>query len=260
MFTFFRNWLDRRIIERSTVTRERWETVISSLPLLQGLAEAEKSRLCELAILFCHRKAFEGAHGLVVTEEMALEIALQACLPILKLDLDVYDGWTAVIVYPSGFETEHVYVDEYGVEHVVMSELDGEAWQRGPVILAWDTADQAAEIDAYNIVIHEFAHKIDMQNGSANGFPPLHAEMNPQTWSDIFARGYADFQRKCDAGADIGIDCYAASSPAEFFAVMSEVFFERPDLLRRNYGSVYAQLKLFYRQDPFMRLRPSFAR
>ncbi len=260
MFEFFRNWRDRQVIERSDIAETEWRSAFAALPLLHGLSEREMEQLKELTILLMHRKAFEGAHGLEVTRRMALEIALQACLPILYLGLDAYAGWTAIIVYPSGFETRHVYVDEYGVEHVVMSELDGEAWERGPVILAWDEADRAGEIDAYNIVIHEFAHKLDMQNGSANGFPPLHADMDGAAWSDIFSRGFEDFNRRCDAGMDIGIDTYAASSPAEFFAVLSEVFFERPDLLRRHYPSVYAQLMRYYRQDPFTRLRPDFSR
>jgi Mlc titration factor MtfA (ptsG expression regulator) len=258
MLDFIRHWFDRRIVERSDVTEGQWQAAFDSLPLLDSLSADEKQGLRELAILFCYRKTFEGAHGLSVTREMALEIALQACLPILNLGLDDYAGWTSVIVYPSGFETTHVYVDDYGVEHVVMSELDGEAWQRGPVILAWDMADHAGEIDAYNLVIHEFAHKLDMQNGSANGFPPLHAGMDAATWSEIFSRQFDDFRRKCDAGLDIGIDCYAASSPAEFFAVMSEVFFERPDLLDQHYPSVYAQMRLYYRQDPLARLRAAW--
>ena len=253
MLKFVRSWLDRRIVARSSVTPVQWESAFASLPLLAGLSADEQRRLKQLAILFCHRKSFEGAHGLFVSDAMLLIIALQACLPILELGLEVYDGWTSVIVYPSGFAPEHTYLDEYGVEHYVQEEMSGEAWQRGPVLLAWDDASRTGERDGYNLVIHEFAHKLDMQNGSANGFPPLHRNMNTDSWSRIFTRGYEDFVRKCDAAIDIGIDCYAAESPAEYFAVMSEVFFEKPRLLQRNYPSVYAQLKLYYRQDPITR-------
>ena len=189
---------------------------------------------------------------------MKLFIALQACLPVLELGLGVYDGWTSIIVYPSGFSPEYVYEDEYGVAHHVKSEMSGEAWPRGPVLLAWDDVNLAGQADGYNLVIHEFAHKLDMQNGDANGFPPLHRDMSPATWSEIFSRDFEDFERKCAAGMDIGFDCYAAESPAEFFAVMSEVFFERPKLLQRNYPSVYAQLKQYYRQDPVTRPGPGF--
>ena len=254
MFHLFRNWLDRRIIQRSTITSTQWAEAFTSLPLLHGLAADEKQTLREMAILFLHHKAFEGAHGLAVTQPMALIIALQACLPILKLGLDSYADWYAVIVYPAGFAPKRVIVDEYGLEHHVQSNLSGESWQRGPVVLAWDETERAGIIDGHNLVIHEFAHKLDMQNGQANGYPPLHAEMNAATWVEAFSIGYEDFQDNCRRGKHIGIDCYAASSPAEYFAVLSEVFFEQPSVLQKHYAAIYEQLRQYYRQDPLARL------
>jgi len=229
MFQIIRNWLDRRTIGRSTITPSQWSAAFAALPLLDGLVEDEKRRLRELAILFLDRKAIEGAHELAVTQSMALIIALQACLPILELGLACYDGWSTVIVYPSGFAPERVVTDEYGVEHRVRDELAGEAWQRGPVILAWDETEHAGYVD---------------------GFPPLHREMNPVAWTHAFSAGFEDFQQRCRIGEHIGISCYGASSPAEYFAVLSEVFFERPDLLRKYYAAVYEQMRQFYRQDP----------
>jgi Mlc titration factor MtfA (ptsG expression regulator) len=255
MFQYVRSWLDQRIIQRSTITSEQWSTAFAALPILQGLTNNEKDRLQQLAILFIHRKRFEGAHELIVTPAMVLIIALQACLPILKLDLEGYEGWTTVIIYPSGFAPKRVVRDEYGVEHHVQSNLAGEAWQRGPVVLAWDETEQAGIIDGHNLVIHEFAHKLDMQNGDANGFPPLHPEMDLKAWTEAFSAGFEDLQYKCSAGKQIDIDCYAASSPAEFFAVLSEVFFERPDVLQRHYAKILEQLRLYYRQDPLTRMR-----
>jgi Mlc titration factor MtfA (ptsG expression regulator) len=255
VFSFIRNWLDRRIIQRSTISSVQWEEAFASLPLLNGLTTDEKQRLRELAILFMHRKAFEGAQGFVVTRPMALIIALQACLPILKLGLGSYTGWYSVIVYPSGFAPKRVVTDEYGVEHHVQSNLSGESWQRGPVVLAWDDTKHAGIIDGHNLVIHEFAHKLDMQNGVANGFPPLHSGMHSTAWVKAFTDGYEDFQHKCEKNKHIGIDCYAASSPAEFFAVLSEVFFERPAVIKQHYEDIYDQLRQYYRQDPLIRLR-----
>ena len=144
--------------------------------------------------------------------------------------------------------------DEYGVEHHTRDHLSGEAWQRGPVILAWDETRYAGYIDGCNLVIHEFAHKLDMQNGVANGFPPLHPDMDRAAWTRAFGTGFEDFQRRCARGEEIGIDHYAASSPAAFFAVLSEIFFERPDLLRRHYRAAFEQMKRYYRQDPLPRL------
>ena len=254
MFNFISNWLERRIIQRSEITGQQWRRAFDSLPLLTGFNNHDKQTLKELAILFLHRKSFEGAQGVVVTQAMALIIALQACLLILKLDLRGFSGWYSVIVYPSAFVTKRVVTDEAGVEHVVRSNLVGEAWQNGPVVLAWDDPENAGIIDGNNLVVHEFAHKLDMQNGVANGFPPLHAGMDSTTWVEDFSEGYKDFQKKCETGVDIGINCYAASAPAEFFAVFSELFFERPELIVKHYNNIYSQLKIYYRQDPLQRL------
>ena len=255
MFRLIRDWLERGVLERSTITQADWDAAFRSLPLLDRLADEEKVRLRRLAILFLHRKSIAGAHGLEITRPMALIVALQACLPILELGLDAYDGWTTIIVYPSGFAPERVIYDEYGVEHYVRDELSGEAWEQGPVLLSWDDTEYAGYEDGFNLVIHEFAHKLDMQNGDANGFPPLHRDMDPKAWTRIFSEGFEDFERCCERGDDLGIDCYAASSPAEFFAVLSEIFFERPDLLQRHYAAIYQQMRRYYRQDPLARMR-----
>ena len=254
MFQFISNWLNRRIIRRSTVTATQWDKALASLPLLKGLTDSEIESLKELAILFLHQKEFEGAHGLEVTQEMKLIIALQACLPILKLGWGGYDGWITVIIYPAGFMPTRVVRDEYGVEHHVQSSLAGEAWQRGPLVLAWSQTEYAGIIDGHNLVIHEFAHKLDMQNGAANGFPPLHRNMSRKAWTRALSKGFDYSKRKCDLGKHIGVDCYAASSPAEFFAVLSEVFFERPDVVKHRYPDIYGQFCQYYRQDPLARL------
>jgi len=254
MLKIIRHWLNNRIIKRSTITQAEWESAFASLPLLVGYTADEKRMLKNLAILFLHHKVFEGAHGLVVTQAMTLVIALQACIPILKMHIDVYDGWVSVIVYPAGFSPKHEVVDEFGVRHTVQSNLAGESWQRGPVVLAWNETAHAGVIDGHNLVIHEFAHKLDMQTGSANGFPPLHSGMSSATWFDVFTRDFDDFQHRCKRKKHSDIDCYGATSPAEFFAVLSEVFFERPDVIKNHYADVYTQLKLYYRQDPLSRL------
>lgn len=254
MFQFISNWLERRILRRSTITTEQWHEVFASLPLLHGLTADEKNTLQELAILFLHDKAFEGAQGFVVTDVVRLIIALQACLPLLNTGLRGYKGWYTVIVYPAGFAPERVIRDEYGVEHRVQSNLSGEAWLRGPVVLAWNDIEHAGIIDGQNLVIHEFAHKLDMINGDANGFPPLHVGMDSVKWAEAFSAGFEDLQHKCRRGKHIGINCYAASSPAEYFAVLSEVFFECPDVLHKHSAAVYDQLQQYYRQDPLTRL------
>lgn len=254
MLQIIRQWLDQRIIRRSAISSTQWDNAFTSLPLLAGYTVDEKKALRELAILFLHGKVLEGAGGFTITQRMKLVIALQACVPILKLGLNGYDGWVSVIVYPTGFAPKRVVTDEFGVQHSVQSNLSGEAWQRGPVVLSWDDTEHAGIIDGHNLVIHEFAHKLDMQTGSANCFPPLHAGMDSTIWFDAFSVSFKDFQNRCAHGKHIGIDCYAASAPAEFFAVLSEVFFERPGVIQKHYPQVYEQLKLYYKQDTLKRL------
>jgi hypothetical protein len=124
------------------------------------------------------------------------------------------------------------------------------------VVLSWADVQGADIDDGVNVVIHEFAHKLDMRNGDANGFPPLHADMQRQAWAQAFSSAYQDFCARVDEGEDTRIDPYAGESPAEFFAVLSEAFFETPDVVCSEYPAVYAQLVQFYRQEPLQRLRP----
>jgi len=254
LIEFIRNWRRRRIIRHSSITDQQWSRAFSQLPLLKGLSSDEKRRLQELTILLMHYKSFEPTQGLILTQEMAMHIALQACLPILNLGFQAYDGWVSIIIYPEEFMPRRQYMDEAGVMHEDYATLSGEAWQRGPVILCWQDARIAGELDGHNLLIHEFAHKLDMQNGVANGLPPLHRDMSRTAWTQDFSEAYAHFQHHCHGQDYHGIDCYAATAPAEFFAVLSEVFFERPEVLVQHYPAVYRQMRLYYRQDPLKRL------
>jgi Mlc titration factor MtfA (ptsG expression regulator) len=187
---------------------------------------------------------------------MRLSIAAQACLPILELGLDWYAGWTGVVIHPGDFRVRRSEVDEAGVLHEWDDELAGEAMPGGPVVLSWDAAAHAAEI---NVVIHEFAHKLDMLNGEPNGAPPLHAGMDRRAWAAAFDAALQGFCDALERGRETWLDPYAAEHPSEFFAVISEAFFEQPAQTRRRYPDVYDQLKLFYRQDPAARLAARLA-
>ena len=254
MFSFLSTWWQERIIRRSAITDQQWQQAIARLPLLEQLTAEEKHQLIRLSILFLHYKSLEGARGLTLTDEMKLVIALQACLPVMNLGIDWYRGWVSVIVYPAQFIPERQHVDEYGVEHRTKSVLTGESWHRGPVVLSWEDTEQSGIIDGSNLVIHEFAHKLDVLNGKTNGFPPLHRDMDVTQWVSALSDAYEDFQQRLTTWNGVPIDSYAASSPAEFFAVFSEVFFERPDILNHHYPRVYKQFKQFYRQDPLVRM------
>jgi len=251
MFGFLTRWWRARIIARTSLDAAQWRRTLERLPILHGLSEAERERLRESVILFLHDKSIHGAGGLKLDAEMHLVIAAQACLLILNLDIDYYRGWVEVIVYPDEFVPRCEYTDDAGVVHTERMPHTGEAWLQGPVILSW--ADVAPSADGVNVVVHEFAHKLDMLNGDANGFPPLHRGMNREAWSHAFGTAYADFCRRVEAGHEDAIDPYAGESPGEFFAVLSEAFFETPRAVIDLYPQVYDQLRLFYRQDPAAR-------
>ena len=249
-----RRWWRQRIIRRAAWDEALWQRTLASLPLLAGLDADERARLRDTVILFLHDKAIHGAGGLDIDQGMRLMIAAQACILILNLDIEFFSGWVEVIVYPDAFVPTVEYTDESGVVHVGREARSGEAWLQGPVVLSW--ADVAPLADGVNVVIHEFAHKLDMLNGDANGFPPLHKGMSRAAWVGAFQAAYADFQQRIETEDDVGIDPYAAESPAEFFAVVSEAFFETPHAVLGAYPDVHAQLKAFYRQDPALRALP----
>ncbi|HEV7801565.1 MAG TPA: M90 family metallopeptidase [Burkholderiales bacterium] len=251
---WFRSWRRARILQQATLEPGLWRSTVARYPFTRVLSEDDLRRLRELTILFLHDKGIHGAAGMAVRDEVRAAIAVQACMLILNLGAEYYRGWVEVIVYPDEFVAEYEFVDEAGVAHRVEEPMTGESWQRGPVILSWADAQEAGRGSAYNVVIHEFAHKLDMLNGEPNGFPPLHADMSRARWSGAFSAAYEDFCRKIDSGIESEIDEYAAESPAEFFAVMSEVFFESPVAASAAYPDVYAQLAQFYRQDPGARL------
>ncbi|WP_298623971.1 zinc-dependent peptidase [uncultured Zoogloea sp.] len=251
MFSAFRKWRRRRAASRMQVPPKQWNRVEARLPFLAYLPPDERPRLRQMALEFLTEKEVHGAEGLVVTDDMLLSIALQACLPVLHIGLDAYVGWVGIVVYPGDFVIPRSIVDEDGVVHEYDDEVLGEAWEGGPVILSW--SEDTGAIDGINVVIHEFAHKLDMGNGEVDGFPALPPDMSPEAWAAAFQPAYDDFCQRVDDGEDTALDPYGADHPSEFFAVMSEAFFETPGLLRHEYPDVYAQLSRYYRQEPATR-------
>lgn len=248
-----KNWRRQYILRHAMLPEEAWRAAVSGLSVLRGLSEEEMERLRELATLFLNEKQLVAAGGFSVDDDTRIKIAAQACLPILNLGLNYYAGWVSVIVYPGEFIPEHEFMDEAGVVHVVRDAMLGESWERGPVVLSGADAMRGGEHDGVNVVIHEFAHKLDILNGAMNGFPPLHREMSSERWAQSFTAAYADFCAKAEKNMETALDPYGAESPAEFFAVTSEAFFETPHILQREYPDVYRQLAEFYRQDPAAR-------
>ena len=235
-------WRRRRVLDKHAIDEALWRRTTSGLAFLP-----KSEKLKDLVLLFLAEKQFAGAHGIQVTDEMRVAIAAQACLPILELGLDWYAGWTGIVVHPGDFRVRRSEMDEDGVVHEWDDELAGEAMPGGPVVISWDAAAYDPHI---NVVIHEFVHKLDMLDGAADGMPPLHAGMDRRAWVRAFEEAYEGFSEALERGRDTWLDPYAAEHPSEFFAVVSEAFFEDGKETRRRYPEVYEQLRLFYRQDP----------
>jgi len=263
-------WFKTHRTDPKPIDTALWRSATAPWLFMRGLDDDEAARLRALSERFLARKNFSGTHGLEISDVMRVEIAAQASILVLELGLEWYDGWSDIIVYPSQFAPEREVMDETGVVHLTNDPLAGEAWLGGPVILSYEdvalAGDEEMRVAGYNVVIHEFAHKLDMRSGDPNGSPPLHPQMSAARWKQAFSQAYDDFCRKVDradrrAGRDGGaaldalpIDPYAASSAGEFFAVTSEAFFETPELLEPAYPRVYEELRAFYKQNPLARL------
>ncbi|MCM8594038.1 zinc-dependent peptidase [Accumulibacter sp.] len=250
------DWL-RGKPEAEPIPDSLWEPVVAALPFLAALDGNEQARLRALAGTFLAEKEFAATGGLELSDEICVAIAAQGCLPILNLGLDCYRNWVGIIVYADEFVIPRSIEDESGVVHEYQEVASGEAWDGGPLLISWRDAQMAGE--GYNVVIHEFAHKLDMLNGDADGIPPLPAGAPRKAWEDALHAAYEHFCASVDMAEatdqETLFDPYAAENPGEFFAVMSEAFFEEPDLLLAEYPDFYAQLSAFYRQDPARRIQ-----
>lgn len=246
MFSFIKDWREQHILNNSPFTTSDWLTAAQRIVILDRLSADEQARLFVLATLFLDDKSIKGAQGFKITDKVRLSIALQACLPILNLGLEWYAGWSSIIIYQGAYKSVTKSVDEFGIVHEGQQHRSGEAWLRGPVILSWKDAEHAGERDGHNVVIHEFVHKLDMMNGRANGFPPLSSATEAKRWTAVMSRDFEDFQQQHKSG----LDRYGATNPAEFFAVLSEVFFETPEKLVDAYPDIYDIMVSFFRQSP----------
>lgn len=250
MTGWLRRWRRKRILTRERISEPLWQEVTAAQPLLVRLSAPARQRLCDLATLLMTEKHFYGIAGFEVGALEKTTIAALGCLPILELGLDWYRGWHSILVYPGGFRARHEYRDESGLVHERVTDLIGEAWDRGPLVLSWENIQNGRALDGYNVILHEFAHKLDMLNGAANGMPPLHRGMSRRDWTRAFTDAWNQAQAAAAAGQPPVIDSYALESPGEFFAVACEAFFELPERLWTGYPAIYDQLHRFFRQDP----------
>jgi Mlc titration factor MtfA (ptsG expression regulator) len=239
-----------RANRRPALNTSSWSRALAHCRYAQALATTDRQRLRELADLFVATKSFEGAAKFEPTPTMRAVIALKACVPILNLGLDYYAGWHDIIVYPGDFRVDDEYMDDAGVVHRQTRDLCGQSLTQGPMVLSWSAIEEEAALPDRDLVIHECAHKLDILNGEPNGFPPLHDDMRARQWAGTLGGAFENFGAAVDAQTDTALDPYAATDPAEFFAVLSETFFTSPAIVHDAFPAVYVELAKFYRQDP----------
>jgi MtfA peptidase len=252
MSSWWRRWRTARTLERRAIPEPLWQLTLARYPFLAARSPTRLAQLRDMATLFLAQKEFTGARGLEVTDEMAVAIAAQACLPALELGLEWLDGFVGIVVHEDAVVARREVEDDDGIVHAYDEELSGEAMSGGPVMLAWRDVDEAGESAAagYNVVVHEFAHVIDMRGGVTAGLEDVDPESDRGSWLHALADEYDAFLERVDADEETFLDPYAAEALEEFFAVAAEAFFVAPDDLEREEPGTYRLLKEFFKQDP----------
>jgi Mlc titration factor MtfA (ptsG expression regulator) len=243
---------DERTLRNRAIPDTLWQLTLARYPFLAQRSAADLAVLRDLATLFLAEKEFTGAQGFEVTDEIAVAVAAQACLPVLRLGLDGYRGFVGIVMHGDEVVARREVMDEDGVVHHYDETLTGEAMEGGPVMLSWRDVEASGETAewGYNVVIHEFAHVLDMGDGLADGVPPLPDRAAREAWCAVIDAQFNEFCDRVDAGEDTLLDPYGAQSVDEFFAVASEVFFTAPADLAAEHPPLYELLAGYYRQDP----------
>ncbi len=251
IFERLRRWHTQRVLERRAVSDALWQATLARYTFLAQRDGADLDTLRELVSLFLDRKEFTGADGFVVTDDVAVAVAAQACLPVLRFGLAPYDGFVGIVMHADEVVAPREFIDEHGLVHRYDEVLSGEAMDGGPLMLSWsDASGERPSPWGYNVVIHEFAHVLDLGNGEADGMPPLPSPADRERWSRVMSVEFDHFQERVVCGHDTVIDPYGAESIDEFFAVASESFFVTPGVLRDERPRLYALLAGYFRQDP----------
>lgn len=255
MRALLRRWRaarEARVLARRAIPDDLWQRTLARLPFLARRSAADLTELRRLSSLFLDTKEFHGTDGLVVDDAMALCIAAQAVLPVLRFGLAPYDGFVGIVVHPDEVVARREVTDEHGIVHAYDEVLAGEAMDGGPLMLSWrDVADAGESAGwGYNVVIHEFAHVLDLGDGVADGVPPLPSAAERQAWLDLLMPAYDRHGEEVACGYETLLDPYGAQAPEEFFAVASETFFVSPNELRAEHPDLYGLLARYFRQDP----------
>ena len=234
---------------------DTWPAIVErNVALARGLTSDERERLLRLVQVFLRDKHFEGCGGLTLTEEMQVTIAAEACLLLLHLEGPCYPTLRTVLVYPHGFVPKVARSPGTGEIAPPPARLIGESWGAGVVVISWDDAVHGARnsADGENVVLHEFAHQLDAEDGASDGAPLL-SPSALRTWGGVLSEEYERLRQDAAYDRSSTLDDYGATNKAEFFAVATETFFEKPVQLEREHPELYGQLRQFYQQDPARR-------
>lgn len=221
------------------------------VPVYNRVPADLRRRLDGLIRAFLEEKQFVGCQGLAVTPHMKLVIAAQACLLVAGRDEHVYDQLRSILVYPAQFVVQEQWHDEHGVVTEGESVLSGQAWDSSRIILSWEDVRAGGRgEEAYNVVVHEFAHYLDHEGGGLDGAPPLGDRARHARWAEVFRGEFEALRQAVEREETTFLDPYAAHDEAEFFAVASEAFFDTPRGLAAAHPALYRELRAFYRMDP----------
>jgi MtfA peptidase len=251
-----RRWRARReaaAVARRPIADDLWKRTLVRYPFLRRREPQDQAELRRLTSLFLDRKEFDARGGLRLTDDVAVAVAAQACLPVLRLGLQRYDGFVGIVLHADQVVAQRSQTDDDGVVHEYQEVLAGEAMEGGPVMLSWRDVRGAGRsaAEGYNVVIHEFAHVLDMANGASDGVPLLPATLAPAEWLGVLEPEFEAFERRIDGGdEDTALDPYGAEGIDEFFAVASEAFFVAPEAMKAEHPALYGVFVRFYRQDP----------
>jgi len=231
---------------------DAWRAILdANVPLYAKLDDADKKTLRDKTQIFLAEKHFEGCGGLELTDEIRVTVAANACLLLVHLDEeDVFPTVKSILVYPSAYKVPPQR--RGGLERDGVEVRAGEAWKWGTVVLSWDAVRRGAVVpdDGHNVVVHEFAHALDWEDGAGDGAPILPKRSMYGPWAKVLGAEYDELVWASEHGKKELLDAYGATNPAEFFAVASETFFEKPERMKREHPELYRQLAAFYRQDP----------
>ncbi|MFI8415838.1 DgsA anti-repressor MtfA [Serratia sp. NPDC078593] len=237
-------------------TQDQWQQALT-IPLFSPLEQHEQQRLIAIASQLLQQKRIVPLQGLELTPSMQARIALLFALPVMELGAEYLDGFNEILLYPSPFVVEEEWQDDIGLVHSGSVVQSGQSWEQGPIVLNWQDVQDSFDLSGFNLIIHEAVHKLDMRNGGiATGIPSIPLR-DVAAWEHDLHAAMENIQDEIDMVGEeaTSIDAYAASDPAECFAVLSEYFFSAPELLAARFPTLYQHFSTFYKQDPLARLQ-----